>query len=247
MTKASAIAGKTALVTGAARRIGRDIATALAESGVNVAIHYRHSAEDAASLQSQLIQHGVTAWLVQGDFEGDGPGEIIHNVISQAGSLDILVNSAASFVSASVQEISFPGLINDIQVNAWSPFVLCREFARQSGRGSIVNLLDTRVLGFDRAHAGYILSKKLLLSMTEILALELAPHITVNAVAPGLILPPAGKDEAYLEHLAQEIPLKRPGGPVDVSEAVLFLLRSGFITGQVIYVDGGRHLKGGAH
>lgn len=237
------LAGKTALVTGAALRMGRHTALALAESGINVVIHYRHSAREAENLRMQLTQLGVKAWLVAGDFEHDNLGEIIRKAIKDAGSLDFLVNNASSFFKNTIQDINFAGLMQSIRVNAWSPFDLCREFSRHVNSGKIVNLLDTRVLGYDPAHLGYILGKKMLLSFTEIMAIEFAPRITVNAVAPGLILPPAGKDEAYLQELARSVPLERHGNPGDISDAILFLLRNEFVTGQVLFIDGGRHLK----
>ena len=235
--------GKTALVTGAARRIGRQIAIALAKAGTNVVIHYRRSAEEAESLRTELIQLGVKAWLVRADFENLEINTLFKDAVQYAGSIDFLVNNASSFVPRTVEDIEFTQLMRDLQVNAWSPFALSREFARHFGQGKIVNLLDTRVLGYDRSHMAYILSKKLLLAFTEIMAIEFAPRVTVNAVAPGLILPPEGKDEGYLDKLAPGIPLEKHGGSGDVSDAVLYLLGSGFVTGQVLYVDGGRHLK----
>jgi pteridine reductase len=235
--------GSTALVTGAARRIGRNIATALADSGVNVIIHYRNSGQEAENLRDQLISRGVKAWLVRADFDRiEGARELFDDAIAAAGSIDFLINNASSFFPATVHEISFAQLMRDIQVNAWSPFELSREFARRFGRGKIINLLDTRVAGYDRSHVGYIISKRILSDLTEIMSVEFAPGISVNAVAPGLILPPPGKDAQYLESLAPSLPLRRHGEPDDISEAVLYLLKSNFVTGQVIYVDGGRHV-----
>jgi NAD(P)-dependent dehydrogenase (short-subunit alcohol dehydrogenase family) len=120
--------------------------------------------------------------------------------------------------------------------------VLSREFARLAGHGKIINLLDTRIVGDDRSHVAYILSKQVFALLMNRMAVEFAPRITVNGVAPGLILPPAGKDESYLEDLARTIPLKRHGDPADIADAVLYLLNSDFVAGQVIFVDGGRHL-----
>ena len=235
--------GSTALVTGAARRIGRQIATALADSGVNLIIHYRNSEQEAEDLRSQLITHGVKAWLVRADFDrSEGARDLFDNAIACAGSIDFLINNASSFFPATVHEIDFARLMRDIQVNAWSPLVLGREFARRFGRGKIINLLDTRVAGYDRSHVGYMISKRVLSDLTAIMSIEFAPGITVNGVAPGLILPPPGKDAQYLEKLATALPLRRHGEPDDVSEAVLYLLRSSFVTGQVIFVDGGRHV-----
>ena len=239
------LSGSTALVTGAARRIGRNIAMALADSGVNIIIHYRNSGPEAESLRDQLILLGVKAWIVRADFDRvEGAQELFDGAVACAGSIDFLINNASSFFPATIHEIGFAQLMRDIQVNAWSPFVLCREFARRFGRGKIINLLDTRVAGYDRAHVGYIISKRILSDLTEIMSVEFAPGISVNAIAPGLILPPAGKDAAYLEKLAPALPLRKHGEPDDVSEAVLFLLKSNFVTGQVIYVDGGRHVRG---
>jgi NAD(P)-dependent dehydrogenase (short-subunit alcohol dehydrogenase family) len=103
-------------------------------------------------------------------------------------------------------------------------------------------MLDSRIAGLDMSHVAYILSKRALAALTEMMAVEFAPGIAVNGVAPGLILPPPGKDEAYLDELAKGLPLKRHGNPGDIADAVMYLLRSDFVTGQVIFVDGGRRL-----
>ena len=107
-----------------------------------------------------------------------------------------------------------------------------------------MNLLDSRITDYDREHAAYHLSKRMLFALTRMLALELAPRTIVNAVAPGLILPPEGKDEDYLRRMAHTVPLNRHGDAGDIEQAVLFLLRCEFVTGQVIFVDGGRHMEG---
>jgi pteridine reductase len=235
--------GKTALVTGAAMRIGREIALALAHAGVNVAIHFRQSAKQADELRTELASHGVTAWLVEADFDDIAATQrLIPEVLEKAGSLDILVNSASMFLPSTIRNLEFAGLMQHMQINAWTPFVLSREFARLSGRGKIINMLDSRIVGDDRSHVAYILSKQVFALLMKMTAVEFAPRITVNGVAPGLILPPAGKDESYLDDLAQAIPLKRHGEPGDIADAVLYLLKSDFVTGQVIFVDGGRHL-----
>ncbi len=236
--------GKTALVTGAGKRIGREIALALGDAGVNVVIHYRYSLNEAESLRDELLSRGVNAWLAHADFGSiQQTRDLLQSASENAGKIDFLINNASSFIPSSIDEIDFAGLMLDIQVNAWSPFMLSRFFARQFGSGKIVNLIDTRVVGYDRTHIGYILSKKLLLALTELMALEYAPRITVNAVAPGLILPPPGRDQTYLEKLAASVPLEQHGNVNDVAGAVLFLLASDFVTGQVLFVDGGRHLS----
>ncbi len=235
--------GKTALVTGAAKRIGRGIALALADAGVNVVVHYRESFAEADKLRAELVARGVKSWLLEADFDdAAAPGRLIADVITAAGSLDILVNSASLFLPSTIADMDFTSLMRHLQVNTWSPLVLSREFARRVGRGKIINMLDSRISGHDRSHVAYILSKQALSVLTEMMAVEFAPGITVNGVAPGLILPPPGKDGAYLDDLAKGIPLKRHGDPGDIADAVLYLLRSDFVTGQVIFVDGGRRL-----
>jgi pteridine reductase len=243
------LAGRTALVTGAGRRIGRAVALALAEEGVHIVAHDRRALEtETLKVCEEVVGCGAKSWKVIADLEKPEEYEtLISRAMTTAGALDIVINNASLFRPNTLRDVDFPSLTQHIQVNAWAPFVLSRDFSRLVGRGKIINLLDTKITGHDLEHAAYSLSKQMLASLTRMCALEFAPGITVNAVAPGLILPPTGKDEAYLEHLAKSIPLKRHGGPVDIADAVLYLLKSDFVTGQVIYVDGGRHLLGGGN
>ena len=238
--------GQTALVTGAGRRIGEAIALALAEQQVNVIIHYRHSASLAQSLRQSLVARGIKVFCVKADFDlPEEADSLIERARAEAGPIQILVNSASEFHAQPLDEMTHASLLHDVTVNAWAPFALTRAFARQTSSGKVVNFIDAQIAGSDLTHASYILSKHLLATLTSMTALQYAPAITVNAVAPGLILPPEGKDDSYLDGLAQSLPLKRHGGLADIARAVLFLLESEFVTGQVIYVDGGRHLIGG--
>lgn len=237
--------GRTALITGGAKRIGREAALALAEQGANVVVHYNRSDEAALLLTAELERKGVSAWTVQADFRRPHEyGTLIERASRLAGGLDILINNASIFPTEALGGLNWAGFSADMEVNAWVPLVLSRDFARGLGRGAIVNLHDTHLEGFDFRHAGYILSKHVLAALTRMMALELAPNVTVNAVAPGLILPPPGADEGYLRSHAGRLPLRKHGGPRDIAEAIVFLIRSDFVTGQVIYVDGGRHLEG---
>lgn len=241
MAKAG-LEGRCALITGGARRLGRAITLALAGDGSDVVIHYSTSADEAASLAEEAASLGVKAHTTKADL-ADGPESLIERAFEAAGSIDILVNSASIFPEGTLADITFEDLKENIAVNAWAPFALTRAFAGKASKGSVINLLDTRIIGFDRAHAAYAFSKQMLAQMTTVAALEYAPGITVNGVAPGLVMPPEGKDDSYLERISGALPLKRHGSPEDVTRAVLFLLKSGFVTGQVIYVDGGRHLR----
>jgi len=240
---AKSLNGATALITGAGKRIGRQIALTLANEGVNIVVHYHHSAGEAEELQRELIDLGVKAWTVQADLaKAEEYGTLIERCLQLAGTLDLLVNNASIFPQEKLEELTLPSLDLNIEVNAWAPFQLCRDFAQQLGKGGIVNLIDSRTRGYDWNHTGYILSKHVLAVMTRMLALKYAPEITVNGVAPGLILPPPGQDQSYLDKLVNLVPLKRHGDPQDIADAVLYLLKSDFLTGEVIYVDGGRHL-----
>ena len=230
-------------MTGAARRIGRAVSLALASSGSNVVVHYSRSAGDAEALVSELSRLGVRASAVPADLgEPEEAEALIARAEERAGRLDVLVNNASVFAPETLDQAALDHLERSVKVNAWAPFVLTRAFARRFGQGRVVNLLDTRVAGLDLAHVGYILGKQLLAVLTRMTAVAYAPGLTVNAVAPGLILPPPGQDEAYLARLARDLPLKRHGSAEDVARAVLFLLESDFVTGQVVFVDGGRHL-----
>jgi len=243
------LAGRIALVTGASRRIGRAIAIALAEEGVHIVAHDRRSQEpETVKVCGEVVDCGAKSWKISADLEKPEECEtLIARALDAAGSLDFVINNASLFRPNTLTSVDFSSLMQHVQINAWAPFVLTREFARLVGRGKIVNLLDTKIIGYDREHTAYILSKHMLSALTTMSALEFAPGITVNAVAPGLILPPAGKDEAFLDRLSHAVPLKRHGGPEDIAGAVLYLLKSDFVTGQVIYVDGGRHLLGGGN
>ncbi len=238
------IKGQTALVTGAAKRLGRATALALAQQGVHIILHYKSAREAAFDLADQIQSFGVKAWTIQADFAIREQAEtLIEKSIEMAGPIDVLINSASIFPKNKVLAFRGDELDLNVQVNAFSPLVLSRAFAAQNREGVIINFLDSRITSYDDEHAAYHLSKRMLFTLTRILALELAPRIRVNGVAPGLVLPPEGEDKSYLEKRKHTNPLGCYGGQEDVVEAVRFLVASPFVTGQVIFVDGGRHLK----
>lgn len=236
--------GKTALITGSAKRLGEATALALADRGINVIIHYRNSESEACKLREELINLGVKAWIIQADFEKtkDYPG-LIKQATEKSGQVDILINNASIFSKSNMANITLEDFNLNVKVNAWSPFALSRAFAKKVKKGKIINFLDAKIKGYMWEHFPYYISKQMLCALTKMCALEFAPYITVNAVAPGRILPPEGKDESYLERNINQVPLKTYGSPEDVTEAILYLLKSTFITGQIIYVDGGWHLN----
>ncbi len=233
------------MITGAAKRIGRAIATVLAQSGVHVVVHYHQSSQEALALCDDLRRLGVSAWAIQGDLMDVPQAErVFREAVAQAGAIDILINNASIFDRDTLWEATEESIAKNVRLHAIVPLLLSRALAGQGNPGHIVNLLDTRVAVYDREHASYDLSKSMLLTLTRMLALELAPKVAVNAVAPGSILPPPGYGVDYLTKLTYANPLNRHGDPQDIADAVLFLVRSRFTTGQVIYVDGGMHMKG---
>lgn len=244
-TAANHFDGRVALVTGAAKRLGRATAEALAGRGADLVIHYRTSADEAEALADSLRQKGRRVWALSADLANPADAEaLMARAIDLAGGVDILVNNASIFPRDHLLDLDPAALETNLAVHAVSPLLLSRAFARQGRGGQIVNFLDCTVHEYDSPHASYHLSKRMLFSITRMLALELAPEITVNAVAPGLILPPPGEDESYLQAMVHTNPLHTHGCAEDITDAVLFLLTSRFLTGQVLYIDGGRHMKG---
>ncbi len=224
------LSGKTALVTGGAVRIGRAIADALAAEGAEVIIHCRNSAPDWPK-------------MIQADLDDPAQCEqLIERAAAQFGPIDILINNAAVFHQTSILNSAHETLMKELQPNLLAPFALIRGFARQKRPGKIVNLLDRRVTAHDTACVPYMLSKKGLEELTKLAALELAPGIAVNAVAPGAVLPPPGKESDIAWEPAGTIPLERRPTPNDIADAVVYLLKSDVITGQTLFIDGGQHL-----
>lgn len=241
----SRISGKTALVTGAGKRLGRATALALAGEGASVVVHYHSSQAEADELAGEIRKIGPRSWVVNGNLaDPEQADQVMGRAIGLAGPIDILVNNASIFQEDTIMDLTAQSLQRNVQINAMAPLQLMRSFAAQGRGGDIVNMLDARIADFDRKHMAYSLSKSLFFVITRIMAQKLAPAIRVNAVGPGLILPPEGKDESYLASLAHTTLLNTFGHERDITEAILFLLRSEFVTGQVLFVDGGRYLKG---
>lgn len=240
--------GKVALVTGGAVRIGRALAVALAGRGARVALHYGNSAEAAAMTVAAIHDLGGYAAAFQADLRNPSrTGELIDRVARQLGRIDILVNSAATFTPAGLADTSEAIWDEQFSVNLKAPFFLSRAFANHVGKerpGQIVNIADWRAVRPDPKSLAYSLTKAGIVAMTMGLALALAPNIRVNAIAPGAILPPPGRDESYLEQLGKHIPMQRHGSPDEVSAALLYLVTAQFVTGEVLFVDGGEHLGG---
>ncbi|NQU75949.1 MAG: SDR family oxidoreductase [Planctomycetes bacterium] len=240
----SDLTGATALITGAAKRLGAAIALGLADKGANVVVHYNSSADAAEDLAEQIRSLGRKAWTVQADLTSTEQAEgLVDRCCQAAGDVHVLINNASIFPADRITTAGVDEILENIHLHALSPLLLTRGFARRGALRHVVNMLDARIVDYDRFHAAYHLSKRMLMTLTRMLALELAPAVAVNAVAPGPVLPAAGQSQQQFEAVVESIPLRRVGALADVTEAVLFLLNSRFITGQVVFVDGGRHMK----
>ena len=189
---------------------------------------------------------GSDAVAIQADLSQPAEARsIVERAAARFGQVDILVNSAAIFEPGNWDDTTEANWDRHSAINLGSPFFLSQAFATQVGReraGHIVNIADWRGVRPGPDHIAYTLTKAAIIAMTKSLALALAPNIQVNAIAPGLILPPPGQDQAYLESKANEVPAKRVGSPQEIANAMVYLLHSDFVTGDLIFVTGGEHL-----
>jgi pteridine reductase len=238
--------GKVAVVTGGAVRLGKALALALAEQSARLVIHYSSSAGPAQETVTEIKAMGSDALAVQADFSQSGQvPSIVERAVAHFGQVDILVNSAAIFEPGKWDDTTEANWDRHFAINLKTPFFLSQAFAKHVGperAGHIVNIADWRGVRPGIGHVAYTLTKAALIAMTKSLALALAPNIQVNAIAPGMILPPPGKDRSYLERKAGKIPAQRVGSPEEIGKALIFLLRSDFVTGDLIFVTGGEHL-----
>lgn len=239
---------RVALITGAARRIGAAIAKRLHEAGFDLVVHGYHSADELRALADALQTHRRDSVLtVQADLRnGECLPELVAKTIDRFGRLDALVNNASGFYPTPLAEVTAPQWDELFAVNARAPFFLIREAAPylRASRGAIVNLTDIYAARPLRDHAVYSAAKAALVMLTRSLALDLAPHVRVNGIAPGAILwPQQGTTEVAKQALLARTPLGRIGTVEEIAETARWLLQdAGFMTGQILEVDGGRQL-----
>jgi pteridine reductase len=239
--------GKVALVTGAGRRLGRAIADALAKRGMTLAIHHHASAEGARELRQEIVRAGGRAECFRADLaDAEAARRLPEQVVTEFGRLDVLVNSAAVMQRLGFEETTPQQWDAIHNLNLRSVF-FCTQGAvpalRATG-GKVVNLADLAGLEPWPGFAAHSIGKAGVVMLTKVLALSLAPEVTVNAIAPGAVLVPEDYSPEERDRLARSTPLRRLGSPSDVISALLYLLEGGdFVTGEVLVVDGGRLIR----
>lgn len=240
------LGGRVALVTGAGRRIGRAIALGLAGRGARLALHYNESLAGAEESRAEIAAAGGEAHLFRADLRGSGePERLVADVAARLGALDVLVNSAAVMLRTPVGSVSVADWDAMFALNLRAPFFASQAAAAHMREGgAIVNIADLAAFETWPGYVPHGISKAGVVQMTRALARVLAPAIRVNAVAPGAVMLPEDWDASAAARLQGTTPLRRLGSPEDVVQAVLYLLDADYVTGEVLVVDGGRHVRG---
>jgi NAD(P)-dependent dehydrogenase (short-subunit alcohol dehydrogenase family) len=238
---------RTALVTGASRRLGRAIACRLAEAGFDLALHYGQSAAEAQQLAQELRQRGRRVVTLQAALEREAEVEaLLPAAMDALGPIGVLVNNAATFRRDEWNDASRASWDHHLEPNLRAPFVLAQALARAlppTAEGVIINMLDQRVWSLTPHFVSYSVSKAGLWALTQSLALALAPRIRVNGIGPGPALPSPGQTEAQFAAQAAATPLQHGTSPDEVARAVMAILALPAMTGQMIALDGGQHLQ----
>ncbi|MDX2142111.1 MAG: SDR family oxidoreductase [Rhodospirillaceae bacterium] len=240
---------RTALVTGAARRIGRALAESLAGDGWRVAVHYHGSPEAADDVVATIRTRGGDAVAVEADLSDiAATRSLIARAAKLIGPLSCLINNASIFERDDIHTATVESWSSHIDINLRAPFFLSQAFAKQlpgGTAGDIINIIDERVWHLTPHFASYTVSKAGLWTLTQTLAMALAPAIRVNAVGPGPTLPSSRQTQAQFDALSRSMPLQRGTKPEEIAAAVRFILAAPAMTGQMIALDGGQHLGWG--
>ncbi len=236
--------GKTALVTGGAKRVGKAIALELARQGVNLILHYHTSAKEAAETASEIKKIGVSCHLAQADLGASDSIRQMLTEVKKIGSVDILVNSASLYYKTPVETATEAQFDELMGANLKAPYLLSVEIGREMKLrgGKIINIADWSGFRPYKDYLAYCTTKGGLITLTKALARDLAPLVSVNAVAPGPVLAPPDLSENEKEVIAKTTALGRWGKPEDVANAAIYLLESDFVNGTVLVVDGGRSI-----
>lgn len=236
-----------ALITGAARRIGRALALAMAQAGYDVAVHYRSGTDDAEALAAEIRGMGRKASALSAELADDAQASaLIGRAAAALGPVTLLINNASLFQDDRIQSLTRASWVAHMQTNLYAPVLLAQAFAAElpaGAEGLIINMLDQRVLKPNPQFFSYGLSRSALWTATQVLAQALAPRIRVNAIGPGPTLPSIHQTPEQFEAEAHNVLLQRRSTPDDIAAAARYLIDARQVTGQMIVVDGGQHLN----
>jgi NAD(P)-dependent dehydrogenase (short-subunit alcohol dehydrogenase family) len=235
---------RAALVTGAGVRLGRAIADSLARAGYDIALHYNGSHAAATEAANEFRSYGVRCELFRYDLaNAHDIGDLVARVAERLPHLSVLVNSASAYQGGRIADTSVETLNQQWNINFRAPFFLMQQFHQRVEHGQIINIVDNKIAYNQFHYVAYLSAKKALAELTKMAALEFAPRIRVNAVAPGVVLPASDRGEAYLEWRKAAIPVDRLGAPNNICAAIAAILENDFINGQIIFVDGGEAMN----
>jgi len=241
-----ALNGRVVLVTGAGRRVGRAIALALGAQGMPVVVHFNGSRDGAEETARLIVESGGEAVIEQADLARvDAAYALVDRAVAWRGTLGALVNSAAIMLRTPIPETTQDDWDRMFALNVRAPYFLSQRAAPSlaASRGAIVNIADLAAFESWPAYVPHGMTKAAVVQMTRAMAQALAPDVRVNAVAPGVVLLPEGWSDEGARHLQETTPLRRLGAPEDVAQAVVYLLGAQYVTGEVVRVDGGRHVR----
>lgn len=238
---------QAALVTGGATRLGRHFAEALANAGYDIALHVNRSRAEAEEVADIIRGKGRECEIFHCDFLSDQLSEelsgLLHAAKQRFPGLNLLLNSASAYEPASIADTELAMLETQFRVNMFTPLLLTRHFAETVHEGQVINIIDNKVAYHQYPYAAYLLSKKSLAEMTRMAALEFAPRIRINGIAPGVVLPASQRTSDYLQWRTEGIPLQRRGDPAHLVQALKYLLDNSFVAGQILFVDGGESIN----
>jgi NAD(P)-dependent dehydrogenase (short-subunit alcohol dehydrogenase family) len=232
------------LITGAAKRIGKELALALASFGYDIALHCNSSRKDAEKAARLIEKNGRRCKIYECDLlNTTEASSLIKLVKKDFPNFNLLINNASIFIPSAFKSVSLEELDRDMTIHVRTPFLLIQNFSQICQHGQVINILDSHIVENKTKHFTYLLAKKTLAELTKMAAVDLGPDMRVNAIAPGPILPPLGIDGKEIKKkLGKNSPLKRQGSTNEIIQTVLFLIQNTYLTGQIIFNDGGESL-----
>lgn len=232
-----------ALVTGGATRLGRHFAEALADKGFDIALHVNSSRGEAEEVATVIRGKGRECEILPCNFLSDSLESLIQQAVTRFPGLNVLLNSASAYEPAPIAKTELAMLETQFRVNMFTPLLLTRHFAEAVEHGQVINIIDNKVAYHQYPYAAYLLSKKSLAEMTRMAALEFAPRLRINGIAPGVVLPASQRTSDYIQWRIEGIPVNHQGNPAHLVQALHYLLDNAFVAGQVLFVDGGESIN----